>query len=409
MNPFSTRAIRWIAGLMAVSFLTGVVFMLFGPELEVEQTAGPSSFSVSAIGNKGLVELLREVDIPVLVSRRESVHRAGKDGLLVLAAPEGFNEELDTLLKTLRNRLDGATLLVLPKYEWTTASSDSSYVASVELMSASAVEEVLEAAGIEGQVIRTAGGSHWQSNTFDAGPTLGTVQLVASSAMSPLLETTAGVLIGEVDHRGGHHMVVLSDPDLLANFAIFRGDNAILAMDLIEHSRPGPGPVVVDETIHGFYFEPSLWSELVRFPLVLATSTGLATIALLLWATMRRFGAPRREPPPHAPGKDYLISNTAELLWYGRHSGLSLKRYLDQTIRAVSTGLKAPPTTSDAARAVWLDRIAEQRGAVNRLRRLEHDVSTVSGATEARHRRVLQIAQRIHRWRQEMLDESGAS
>jgi len=275
-------------------------------------------------------------------------------------------------------------------------------------MRTSTVEEVLEDAGVEGQVVRTRSGS-WQSDTFDVAPTLGTVQVMVSRSMKPLLESSEGMLIGEVTLSSGHHVVVLSDPDLLANFAIFRGDNAILAMQLIEHARSELGPVVIDETIHGFHFEPSLWSELLRFPLVLATSQGLAVIALLLWATVRRFGAPRREPPPHAPGKDYLISNTAELLWYGRHSGLSLERYLEQTVRAVSAGLKAPATLSDSARVVWLDKIAEQRGAVNRLKRLEHNVSTAAGAGEARHRKVLQTAQRIHRWRQEMLDEFGAS
>ena len=408
MNPFSKRAIRWIAGLMAVSILTGVVALVFGPELKIEQTAGPSSFSISAIGNKGLVELLREVEIPVFVSRRDSVTRAGEHGLLVISAPEGFTEELQNLLRTVRGRLDGTTLLVLPKYGWTTSFGDAAYVSSVELMAPGTVEQVLEAAGVQGQVIRTGGGS-WQSDTFDVAPTLGTVQLVVSRSMKPLLESPEGVLIGAVSLPSGHELVVLSDPDILANFAIFRGDNAILAMQLIEHARPGSGPVVIDETVHGFHFEPSLWAELLRFPLVLATSQGLVVIALLLWATVRRFGAPRREPPPHAPGKDYLISNTAELLWYGRHSGLSLERYLEQTVRAVAAGLKAPPALSARARAAWLDRIAAQRGAVVRLKRLEQNVSTAMGDGDARHRKVLQIAQRIHRWRQEMLDESGSS
>ena len=407
MNPFSPRAIRWIVGVTVVSLLTGILLLLFGPELKVQQSAGTTSFSISAIGNRGFVELLREVDIPVLVSRRNSDERAAGSGLLILSVPDVREiEGGDSLVSGLAERYQGTTLLVLPKYWWTEDSREPDYVQSVEPLDIDRVESVLAEAGVSGRIVRPLERSVWRSDVFDHSPSLRSPQVIASSQLTPLMANADGILIGETILRGGHRLVILSDPDLVANFRIFRGDNAVLATHLVEHLWDHSGTVVFDETIHGYHYEPSLWSELVRFPLVFATFQGVALIALLLWATMRRFGAPRPAAPPHAPGKDYLIQTTAELLWYGRHSHQSLRRYLEQTVRQVAKSLKAPLGLSDKALAAWLDNVAAQRGVVHSVVRFERELAVSGAGADPRHGKVLQIARRIHRWKQEMLDES---
>ena len=49
-------------------------------------------------------------------------------------------------------------------------------------------------------------------------------------------------LAGEL-RRGRHRILILSDPDLLSNHGLRRGDNAVLAVRLIDHLRPAGGAV----------------------------------------------------------------------------------------------------------------------------------------------------------------------
>ena len=163
---------------------------------------------------------------------------------------------------------------------------------------------------------------------------------------------------------------VLSDPDVINNVGMSHPENARLAIALIDKLRAG-GAVVIDETVHGHAQTPSLTRVLFSFPLVLATIQVLFCALIAMWAAMVRFGPKKVAPPPIAPGKDFLIRNTAALLRYGGHhvagaARLSRRQRPDAWSRRRCTlaGATCPPT----ALTEWLERVRlALRGQVSRL------------------------------------------
>src|SRR5436189_2634622 len=108
----------------------------------------------------------------------------------------------------------------------------------------------------------------------------------------------------------------MTDPSAIDNAGLRRPGNPDFAVTTINRLRED-GPVVFDETSHGFESTPSLWKALFKFPLVLVTiHAGIAAL-LLLWAAIGRYGPPRAALSTVPTGKDFLIRNTAELLHVG--------------------------------------------------------------------------------------------
>jgi hypothetical protein len=153
--------------------------------------------------------------------------------------------------------------------------------------------------------------------------------------------------------------VVLSDPDLIANFNLTRGDNSVLAVSLVDYLRGdnSGGKVIFDEFAHGFSERPfHLLGILFQFPFVLVTAQmGLATL-LLVWAAMGRFGAPAPLAPPLEAGKRSLIDNATRLLAQsGRIPELS-ERYFEEMVRDTGRRLRAPAGLDLPALLAWLAR-----------------------------------------------------
>ena len=201
---------------------------------------------------------------------------------------------------------------------------------------------------------------------------------------------------------GGRRLLVLSDPDVLANAGLAKGANAALAVAIVDHLRPEGGAVIFDETLHGHELVPSIWRELFTFPLVVLMAQGVVVLLILLWAGMGRFGSPERPTPPLEPGHRFLVENTAELLRYRGHVETVLPTYLDNALQGARKALGAPSDLQGVELEAWLDRVAASRGAERRIERLRRQTNA---AVSPRHRagRVLDAAREIHRWNQEIL------
>jgi hypothetical protein len=167
----------------------------------------------------------------------------------------------------------------------------------------------------------------------------------------------------------------------------------------------------MDETLHGHISTPSLWRELFSFPLSLASASVLIVLAILLWSAMGRFGKPLPPLSAMAPGKRFLIDNTAELIRYGGHAAHALERYLHATVQDVARASHAPAHLGPAELRDWLLRAARARKVEIDLVALEREVADVVGpGPTSGHRqavRALATAGRIHRWRQEMTNGSA--
>ncbi len=423
---FSTRTVGWLAGISAVSFACAILFAIFGDEVSTTSSASADTFSRSAIGHRAFVELLRREKIPVLISQHDTGDKLAPDAPLVVAEP--ILAEVDGARATeLREMIGKArrALLVLPKWYGPEDPQQPAYLNRVYLLPEDEVEPILGALGLTlpetGGVLRPGASAlaagveskedHEWAKWNRLKPDLLHPQLLDNDidGLSPVLGLAGRrALLARVEFDDDTDLWILSDPDLLSNHGLLRGDNAAMALALIADIRDQQGAVVFDETMHGFKSEPSLWRVLFEFPLGLATIQALLAVGFLVWAATGRFGKPVTGAGALAPGKEFLIDNTAALLRFGGHASAALQRYLQTSVQEVARTLHAPASLDGAATTRWLDELAGARGLAVRLTDLERLAAEAEQARGAdRQRRVVAAARRIHSWRQEMTHGSG--
>ena len=173
------------------------------------------------------------------------------------------------------------------------------------------------------------------------------------------------MLIGEI-HEHGRRLVVLSDPDLIAEpCGSARGDNARIVVSLIENLRAGrDGRIIFDEFIHGYAPRPfHMLGILFQFPFVLVTAQFALGIVLLAWAATGRFGAPRELPPAIDAGRRSLIEAGAGLLSRNGDAAALAKRYYAQMVRDAAAHLRAPAGLALPDLITWLTE-SQKAGAI---------------------------------------------
>jgi hypothetical protein len=397
---------RWgaavLAAIAAASLAAAGFLGAFGDALWDPPSAGADAFSRSAVGHRAWLELLRGTGRQVLLSRHRTAEKAGDGAVVALLEPQIGPE--DAARQGLLEDVTGAApllLVVLPKRLAVADEARPGWVAAAPLLAAADAQRVLDALALEAKVVRpgrTVGG--WRGPL--PPPTLDDPQLVASAALTPLVESDEGhgMLAGELE-VGGRRTVLLADPDVLATHGLARGENAALTVALLGRLGAEGLPVVVDETLHGHEVRPSLVAELLRFPLVLATASALLAAALLAWAALVRFGRPERPAPALASGRLFLVDSTAELLRQGGDAGHAAAAYLRAAKDEVTRRLR-PPGEGERADA-WLARTAAARGSAEALAALEERVRRLAGRRGGEEEAV-RTAREVHRWREEMTD-----
>ena len=370
----------------------------FGDDIGTPTSSGSDGFSCSGLGHAAYREVLQRLGVPVVLSRHSSGRRASAGGVLVVAEPastEGLAEMIGAA---------GSTLLVLPKWKGVPHEFADGWVQAVRPVSEGEIKDVLAAAGIRATLVRPDTAQGWEGAT-DAAPTLLFPQLLEGDGLVPLLRCREGILLAEFPHpRGdGKRLRVLSDPDVLANHGLGRGDNAAIAVAAVEELREGSGAVFLDETLHGFARAPSFWRETLSFPLGLVTIHALLLAGLVVLAGAARFGAPGTAPAVLEPGKRFLVDNTAGLLALGGHSSAVLVRYWRDALRIVAETLRLPGSPNSPASLDAMDRVARSRGVKEDARSLEARV--LEAAREGgrdRGRVLLRAAVAVRAWREEM-------
>ncbi|MHC4959069.1 MAG: DUF4350 domain-containing protein [Planctomycetota bacterium] len=403
-GPFSRRGLVALVAVLSVSFLAVLIWGVFGGEIRPTSSAQADSFSRSALGHSAFVALLRELGIDTIVSRNNSGAKAGRRAALVVAEPHVNDNGLRAgMLRRMLERAENH-LLVLPKWKGVEDPEHDGWVKGAKTMWRVRVEKVLSAIGGEVDVVRVDAdvAVGWRTTGLVAKPRLGQPQLIRGSGIEPLIACDKGVLLGRVPTRIGP-VLVLADPDLMSNHGLARPGNAVVMMRVLELLRADADtPVVLDETLHGFGREPSVFRALFDFPLLLATLQALAIVALLLWAAMGRFGPPQPVDPPLGAGKETLIRNTAALFARGGHAGHAVARYLAQVTQETHRQLHAPARFSPEQAEAWLDKVAATRGIKPPLSSLRERVEALGAAGGDHSRRALVAARHIHRWKEEM-------
>jgi hypothetical protein len=399
-GAFGGRRAGWLAALAAASLGAAAFLGVFGDALYDPPSFAPDAFSRSAVGHRAFVELLRGLGHQVLLSRHRTADKAPEAVVALLEPRIGPD---DATREGILEGVNGASrrlLVVLPKRGALPDPVRPRFVASAELLPVADAQRVLDALEIEAKVVRPERSIAAWKGVLPA-PSLDRPQLLLSERLVPLVESDGGILAGEIAEEGWSTLV-LSDPDVLATHGLGRGDNAALAVSLVERLGAGELPVVVDETLHGFDQQPSITRELLRFPLVLATASALLAASLLAWAALVRFGRPRPPEPLLAPGKLFLVESTAGLLRHGGHAGLAAAAYLRAAKDEVVHRLRPPGEAGEAG--AWLARFAEARGREGPLRELDERVRRLGTRSKGGEEETVRAAQAIHRWREEMTD-----
>ena len=401
-GAFSSRAARRLAAVAGVSLAASGLLAVFGDAFDDLPSFGADSYSRSAIGHHAFVRLLRDLGFPVIASRHRTASKASEGTVLVLAEPQiGALEERAEAVEEMWDQAS-RMLVVLPKRFGAPRKDRPRWLGAAELLPVAEAERVLEALSVEAEVVRPERSvADWKGAP---APTLERPQLLVSEELEPLVSTAEGMLAGELA-GDGWHLVVLADPDVIATHGLGKGANAELAVRLVERLAGEGATILVDETQHGWESSPSLVRELLRWPLVLATLQAALALGLLAWAALVRFGRARRPRPELAPGKGFLVDNTAALLRHGGHLAPAVSAYWRAAKEQVASALRAPGERSEA-REAWLARVAEARGRGDRLAALERRVAALAGRPRA-HEEAVRIALEVHRFREEMIDGSG--
>ena len=395
-HAFSPRTVLWLIAVGSLCFAGAAYLSIYGGE----STAGANSYSYSAIGHRAFVETLKRVGVPIVVSGNDSRAKAGRTALLVLAEPELPDEDDHDLTEMLSA---DTLLLVLPKWQGAPDASKPHWLASAALLPLDEVNAILRLVLAEAEVRRAGSAPTWNPGTLAIAPTLAVPQLVEAPGLEPIVASDHGILVGEL-RRGRQRLWILSDPDVLSNHGLGRGDNAVLALALVDSLRPRGGTVVLDETIHGFRQNPSLWQAMFEYPFVVATLQAVAAALALIWAAAGRFGAPLPAERALKAGKETLLGNTAGLLQFGGHGPEILRRYREAAFRDVARRLRAPRHLGDDALVDWVDRVGEARGLRRRFADLRREVDAASAATGPGDAGLLRAARNIYRWKQEIVD-----
>jgi hypothetical protein len=408
---FSRRLLTgWIVGAVVVFAIS--LYFMGGGELSGTDSVGPSTFSRSAIGHAGIADVLQQLAIPVVKSQSSSLEKLSPGSVLVIAEPRRNGQSEDAVRTLLKAR---TILLVLPK--WTGQPSDQKpgWLRQVDERPALDAQWALELIAPRSEVVREKAAVQWTTNALNLAPDLDLpVQLMHGEGVWPIIAAKQGMLVGEITDRD-RKIWVLADPDVISNHGLAREGNAALALAMIKALRGGDGSVVFDETVHGFVVRPvSPILLLFRFPFVVATAQGLLAVALLLWATLGRFGAPQAAPPALSAGREGLLANMAKLVEFTGHQDVMVKRYVQETVRDAAGQLHAPRELMSAGvmgagimgagLLAWLARVGLARGVAIDCEAVLREAAEPGLPRRRNPSALVRLARDIHQWKGEIVD-----
>jgi hypothetical protein len=396
---FSPRVlVIWVA-VAALLFAATILFMMFGSP---ERPTGASAFSHSAIGYAGIADVMHRLGAPVMKSRGGSLAKLDNHGVLIVAEPMPSISP-----QQLRSLLTAKTvLLVLPKWMGQPSEKVPGWIDDSSLVSEDNVRSVARIAVPGTDIARLDAAPAWTTNTIGPAPVIGEKpQLIKSNRLRPVVGSADGMLVGELTNNQ-RRLWILADPDVLQNHGLAK--NAAFDAALIDALRASEGNVVFDETVHGFTEQPaSPFRMLFEWPFVLATIQGLVAIALLLWATMGRFGLPLTAPIALPSGKTRLIENTAKLFALARYQPVIIRRYVYAMIRDAGRALHAPPGLSDSTLIAWLQRTGQARDVKVDCATVLSAASELGSGSQGSATAMAALARDIFRWKQEIVDGSS--
>ena len=389
-SPFSGRVVTVLIAVGVISFAAVMSLMAWSPELSSRDRPGATPYSRSATGYAGLVSMLEADGRAVSVSRLDHNMTMSDGRLLVLTLPlYGRSFAVDEVAEP--------ALIVLPKWSFMANPARQAFELDTRLADRSAVDGMLGLVAEKASVHRLRNPGRLDTPFGTLRPDFDhEMQVVKSGTLEEIIGLPGGQLLSKLPDR---EIYLLADPDLLNNFGLTRLENARLALAIFDSLAADEGrDIVFDATLHGFERSTNLLKALLDIPFLGATLIALTAMALTGWAAAIRFGAPEREAPAFAPGKQALADNSAGLIAMARREGRMAPGYLALTRRALSRQLGMPKTLSETELAALLDRMGDQAGLDSRWTDLGSGLAQPAASRED----LRQKARALWRWRKEM-------
>lgn len=404
---FSGRVLAAIFAVGILAFVGILYLQVFTDGGDPTREVRPTTYSSSALGHKALLQTLRRLQIPVVVSRFKSGEKAGPGSLLMLLEPD-ITQAPDGLIGGFGNVPRG--LLVLPKWTGAPDNLKPTWVGTMKPLPLDLIEPILKETQVDGSVQRITGTFTVEAPDLGGRIEITDPQVLVGSDLKPIVTLQGGILIGEIANRGGQQWVV-SDPDIISNHGIDQADNAVVAVSMIDRLRPSSGVVIFDETIHGFEQRPNLMKTALQLPFGIVTLSALVAILLAVWAGVKRFGRAQPDTRALQPGKVTLIRTAADLLHHASRRGgaveLVLTRYLRAQIADTLAQVNGPRGLDERRQVAWLDSLASGRRPDVRLRPLVDAIEATARSGKTDPGRALRLAADLHAWKQEYLHGLG--
>jgi hypothetical protein len=393
--PFAARTVAILIAVAVFSFGAIMVLAGWSPELRDRDRAGDHPFSTSAIGYNGIVRLLEAQGYPVEISRFKS-NLDGHYGLMILTlSTRGMGKSLKEY------ELQSDTLIVLPKWSGMVDWTNPSRMKDTDLANESSVASVLDALGIEAEVIRTdvPGRVATPFGQATIKPDL-QLQLLQSEELTPIIRTGEGALLSQLP---GQDIYILADPDLINTFGLAERENARFAMQMINMMRYSDDePIIFDATLHGFTRSENLLQMMFDIPFLGVTLVALAAALLLGWAATIRFGPPARETRAIALGKQALADNSAGLVSMARRETRMAPGYLSLIRRRLSKQIGAPRNLTEAQLSELFDRLGPEEVSGKTFSQIEAGLRGPAANRED----LMHKARDLWRWRRDILRRS---
>lgn len=403
-----TALVMLIAAATALFALSLMLDGLQSSAVSGGDKAGPGTYSTSAVGYAGLYAALEKTGWRV--GRLTGDISAGPRGRTVLVVAEPDMNRAATREALTADRR-ATIVLVLPKWEVKAHPTRSAWIYSAKPAESENAAEALRLAYRQERIVHQPWPARWTVNQLGI-PARGdgTVQLIRSNAIEPIVGTPDGILVGEARGRSGR-LIILSDPDIMANHGIVKGQNAEFMAALLAFAAGGESEAtrfLFDETVHGFRDSTASPLRLLfSFPYgVLTALAGVAAVVAVL-AGVTRFGPAPRPKRGIEFGKRRLIENSARLMEHAGHQAAVLRRYIDMETRSVAASLHAPNGMDTRERARWLDRIGRSRKVAVSCETIMDEANRPPADAADAEAHLLRLARTIHQWKGEMLDGSG--
>lgn len=424
---FSSNARIAILLIALLSLAGSVITALYGEKIVPPPSRDSDSFGKGPLGHKAFVEFFENMGF--------SVHRLRHDNHETIASPLWFLEpEWKAMFSDGEVRLDDIlieryhaglpTVVALPKWKLERDPSGKRRASPVadykvhRILQAVTLEKILylkvnkdEYAHLTVREKQAEVRGLRNMHAFQVSlPNARTVSLPEDEGFVIAGTRDAALAFRYPDEES--NLVVLSDPDLLHNFNLHKGEHAAFLYALAENISPSRN-LILDEAFHGHSRTRSLGAAMGEYPPVLIVIQASLLGLLCVWAGLKRFGVPIPIPPRRGRGPGEVVSVAASLMSRGKRIDLMVGRYLTDILDDLGARLKITQKgvikSDRAALAKRIDTLALRRNEEPFAEDLHQIAQRLAKGRRLGDRAALRYAEKAWKFRTSMLSTTKSS